>query len=196
MAETQSVFERRLASFFQERLEELTEDEAYPHEDTLWCMGNLLARFGDSRQLFSYEDGNVDLRPLALLYKDACETTVERERCVILRHLGDLALFLGALFPENYSRRGIRLDYFVGMGGGAYEYLSEHASHSRHVFSELSASFTSNLELVAEACTRTTCFDSSDILALYERWKKTGNPVLARQLQALGIEGVESTQVH
>ena len=34
-----------------------------------------------------------------------------------------MALFLGALFPERFTRRGIQQDYVVGMGGGAYDYL-------------------------------------------------------------------------
>jgi len=62
----------------------------------------------------------LTLRPLALLYGDALEARNERERCLCLQQLGDTALFLYALFPERYARHGIRRDYFIGMGGGAY----------------------------------------------------------------------------
>lgn len=177
-----------LADYFRRRLIETSEGlRPPPHEDTLWYVGDMLARFGSSDELFGYEDGHRVLRPLALLYGDARQAQSHRERCLILRHLGDVALFIGALFPESYSRRGIGKDYFVGMGGGAYDYLSENAHSHRHVFSELAASFTRMLHLVAEACSRQRFFDASDILALYQRWRQSKDPLIERQLQAVGI---------
>ena len=162
-----STFEMQLADYFRVRLGEISEDlDSPPHEDTLWYTGNMLARFGRTKELFSYDNEEVTLRPLAPLYKDARETEDNHARCLILRQLGDLSLFLGALFPENYARRGIRKDYFVGMGGGAYIYLSENAAQNRHVFKELAGTFTRMLELIARVCARDTCFDSMDILAL------------------------------
>ena len=180
--------ETTLAMYFHERL---TESSARlrpaPQEDTLWYLGNMLARFGDARQLFSYSDGQQTLRPLALLYSDARAAETRGERFLILRQLGDAALFLGALFPEQYHNKGINKDYLVGMGGGAYASLSQAGYSNPGVFSELASSFTRMLELVAQACCKQSCFDASDIFALYERWKKTNDPLLASQLQALGI---------
>ncbi|TVZ40588.1 hypothetical protein P886_5022 [Alteromonadaceae bacterium 2753L.S.0a.02] len=186
--EPQPTFELTLANYFRERLQVLSEEiTPKPHEDTLWYTGNMLARFGHSRELFCFDNGIVGLRPLALLYKDAHETRDRWERCLILRQLGDLALFLGALFPENYARRGIKKDYFVGMGGGAYDYLSENAQQNRHIFSELATMFTRMLELVERVCCKQNLFDATDILNLYRRWKDNGNPLLEEQLKALGI---------
>ena len=189
MMQQQPAFERTLADYFRKRLIETSEQlTPPPHEDTLWYTGSMLARFGRSREVFSFESGEVTLRPLAMLYQDAHEAMDERERCLILRQLGDLALFLGALFPENYQRRGIGKDYFVGMGGGAYDYLSENANSHRHVFQELANTFTRMLELIASVCARQNCFDSRDIINLYRRWQQTGNPAIASQLQAMGID--------
>lgn len=177
-----------LHEYFRERLTSLSAHlNPSPHEDTLWYMGNMLARFGESKDFFCYESERISIRPLALLYKDAYETANERNRCMILRQLGDMALFMGALFPENFARKGIRKDYFVGMGGGAYDYLADNAATHRHVFSELANTFTELLELVAEACDRQTVFDPQDILMLYQRWLRSGEPRLAAQLEALGI---------
>ena len=193
----QSTFEQTLADYFRVRLTEVSEElDSPPHEDTLWYTGSMLARFGDTKQLFSYEEGAVTIRPLALLYRDAHETRDTRERCLILRQLGDLALFLGALFPESFERRGIGKDYFVGMGGGAYDYLSENSLRNRHIFSELATTFTRMLELVAQACARQTCFDSTDILNLYQRWQQSSDPVAAAQLRALGIDLPEDEILH
>jgi len=187
----------KLADYFHLRLQELGQQQsAPPQDDTLWYIGDMLARFGDSDQLFSYEYGRMGLRPLALLYKDAHETSNLRERGLILRQLGDMALFVGALFPENYQRRGIKKDYFVGMGGGAYSYLSETELKNRHIFSELATSFTLILELIALACEKQTAFDHGDVLTLYQRWQKTREPRVAAQLRALGIAIPDSHFLH
>ncbi|WP_020408341.1 hypothetical protein [Hahella ganghwensis] len=186
---SQPTFEMTLADYFRERLQECGQEMTpTPHEDTLWYLGNMLARFGDSDQLFSYDCGQVSIRPLALLYKDANEARHSWERCLILRQLGDLALFLGAVFPENYTRRGILKDYFVGMGGGAYDYLSENAQQNRHIFSELAEKFVRILELIAKACSRQVIFDANDVLMLYQRWRQTQDPRIADQLRTLGIQ--------
>lgn len=185
---TQATFENTLADFFRERLRAGADDlNPRPQEETLWYIGRLLARFGDSNQVFCYDDGELDIRPLALLYRDALEVDSPHQRCLILRHLGDMALFMGALFPENYARRGIGRDYFVGMGGSAYDYLGENARHNRSVFSELSQRFVRLLDLVAVVCGRDRVFDAGDILQLFQRWRDSGDPQLAQQLRSLGV---------
>ncbi|WP_320837257.1 hypothetical protein [Zhongshania sp.] len=187
----------KLADYFHLRLQELGRRQSTPpQDDTLWYVGDMLARFGDSDQLFSYEHGRIDIRPLALLYKDAHETNNVRERGLILRQLGDMALFMGALFPENYQRRGLKKAYFVGMGGGAYSYLSETELKHRHIFAELATSFTLILELIAQACEKQTSFDNGDVLTLYQRWQKNREPRIAAQLRALGIEISDTNFLH
>ncbi len=130
----------------------------------------------------------MTLRPLALLYSDAVEANNERQRCLLLQHLGDMALFLGALFPERWARKGIGKDYFVGMGGGAYDYLAGNARTNNHIFAELASTFTRMLELVASACSRKQQMSAAEILGLYQRWLNSHDPVIESQLRALGIE--------
>lgn len=167
-----------------------------PAEDTLWYLSMMLARFGRSERLFGYEDGRFDLRPLALLYGDAMDADNDHQRCLFLQQLGDMALFLGALFPERFKRRGIQQDYLVGMGGGAYDYLADNARQNRHVFVELSGMFAPMIELVAAACSRDAAASDETILALYGRWLETRDPFIARQLQALGLSLPEDGIVH
>ena len=182
------VTETSLSHYFTTRLKRCAEDlHRRPQEDTFWYLGSLLDRFGRSDAVFSYEEGRLTLRPLAQLYGDAREAPSERERCMLLRQLGDLALFLGALFPERFARRGIRKDYFVGMGGGAYDYLAGRARRNRHVFAELAASFAHLLELVARATRRTEALGAEEVLGLYQRWLNHRDPEAERQLRALGI---------
>lgn len=191
------TFERTFGDYFRERLASCADRlDPQPQEETLWYVGSVLARLGDSRQLFSYDEGQLSLRPLALLYKDAHEASAGHERCLILRQLGDQALFVGALFPERYARKGFRQDYFVGMGGGAYDYLAGHAVSHRHVFAELAARFDAFLDLVARACARKVGANIEDVLSLYQRWRATGSQRLGDQLQAMGISLDSGQQPH
>jgi hypothetical protein len=191
------ITETSLSSYFSKRLNRYARRfRPPPHEDTCWYLGSLLERFGRSEQLFAYQDERLMLRPLALLYADAIEATNDRERCLILQQLGDMALFLGALFPERFTRRGLQQDYFVGMGGSAYDYLADNARCNRHIFAELAQTFTRMLEMVANACSHTQRMTTEGVLALYQSWLTSRDPLIASQLQALGInlEGDEHLQ--
>jgi len=158
-----------------------------PADDTLWYLGEMMHRFSFSDNFFDYYQGQLGNRPLALLYGDAQATRDPRLRCLLLQRLGDLALFLGAFFPERYAKRGIHQDYFVGMGSAAYDYLSEKARHHRHIYRELTDGFVHMLELVAHAGSNGGESDSERVLRLYARWLETGDPTLAVQLRRLGV---------
>ncbi|HSG90246.1 MAG TPA: hypothetical protein VLA56_13620 [Pseudomonadales bacterium] len=191
------VTETSLSHYFKARLADYAERfRPPPHEDTCWYLGSMLDRFGRSEQLFAYEDGRVTLRPLAQLYGEALEAPSERERCLLLQQLGDMALFIGALYPGRYARRGIRQDYFVGMGGGAYDYLADNARRGRHIFGELSRSFGRMLELVAGVCAAPEAPGEDDVLSLYQHWLRTRDPVAERRLRGLGITLSEREQTH
>ena len=192
----QPVTETSLSGYFSRRLTRYARRfRSPPHEDTCWYLGNLLERFGRSEQLFSFENGHMTLRPLALLYSDAIEADTTRERCLMLQQLGDMALFLGALFPERFTRRGILQDYFVGMGGAAYDYLADNSRTNRHVYAELANTFTRMLEMVANACSRKHRLSTEEVLALYQRWLYNRDPLIENQLRVLGIELSESGQL-
>ncbi len=190
------ITETSLASYFSKRLTRYAKRfRPPPHEDTCWYLSSLLERFGRREQLFTYQDGHMTLRPLALLYSDAIQADNARERCLMLQQLGDMALFLGALFPEHFTRRGIQQDYLIGMGGSAYDYLADNARANRHIFAELANTFTRMLEMVANACFRTQHLTTEEVLALYQRWLSTRDPVIESQLRALGIEVTGSEQL-
>ena len=192
----QPVTETSLSGYFSRRLTRYARRfRSPPHEDTCWYLGNLLERFGRSEQLFSFEEGHMTLRPLALLYSDAIEADNSRERCLMLQQLGDMALFLGALFPERFTRRGILQDYFVGMGGAAYDYLADNSRTNRHVYAELANTFTRMLEMVANACSRRHRLSTEEVLALYQRWLCNRDPLIENQLRVLGIELSGSEQL-
>ncbi|GAB5413731.1 MAG: hypothetical protein Cons2KO_13340 [Congregibacter sp.] len=186
-----------LEIYFSEQLREHGRElRPPPDEDTVWYLSTMLTRFGRSESLGSYVDGHTGLRPLALLYGDALEARDDRQRCLLLQQLGDMALFLGALFPHRFTKKGIQQDYVVGMGGGAYDYLADHAGKNRHIYRELSGMFARLLDVVARACSTTRVNNDEDILALYQRWLETGDPAMERQLQGLGMFAGDGAVVH
>jgi hypothetical protein len=183
------VTETSLANYFRVRLTTCAQRlRPPPQEDTCWYLGNMLDRFGRSENFFTCQDKGMTLQPLALLFDDAVNAGSETERCMLLQHLGDKALFLGALFPRRLARYGIHKDYFIGMGGSAYDYLSDNARQNRHIFAELARCFARMLEMVADACSRREPVSAEDILALYQRWMETGDALAEKQLKNLGIE--------
>lgn len=191
------ITETSLSLYFRNRLTRYARRlRPPPQEDTCWYIGSLLERFGRSEQLFAYDDGRYDLRPLALLYGDALEARSTHQRCLLLQQLGDMALFLGALFPERFTRRGIHQDYVAGMGGRAYDYLADHARNNRQIFAELASTFSRMLEMVANACSRREVHGAGDIIGLYKHWLATGDPAAASRLQSLGITVSASNSVH
>lgn len=178
-----------LPDYFRDRLQHSARAQAIAvDEDTLWYLGTMMTRFARSDRLFDHGAGRRGIRPLALLYADARETRDERQRCQLLQRLGDLALFLGALYPEIFARRGVRRDYFIGMGSGAYDYLADNAAANRPVFRRLTRQFVHWLNLIAGVGERGTNMSAADILRLHNLWLETGNPRFADQLRLLGIQ--------
>ncbi|MEE4279235.1 MAG: hypothetical protein V2I82_12270 [Halieaceae bacterium] len=193
----QVVQEHSLAEYFHRQFNECAgSTHAAPQEDTCWYLGCLLERFACSDACFSYERGEQILRPLALLYGDAFEAANEAQRCLLLQRLGDQALFLAALFPGHFTRRGIRSDYLIGMGGGAYGYLADNARRGRHIFAELAGAFADMIDLVAEVCSAAEPQDNSGVLAMHQRWLDSGDPLIGRQLARMGVSLLAGTSLH
>jgi len=186
--ETRIRTETSLPEYFRRRLHRHAERlRPPPHEDTLWYLGELLHRFRRSEHFFEIHEGRLAQRPLALLYGEAQAANSQRERCLLLQRLGDLALFFGAFFPDRYARWGIRREYFIGMGSAAYDYLADSAASHRHIYRELTTGFVRMLELLAAAGSRRRDTDHQAILRLYAHWMTTGDPRAERQLRALGM---------
>ncbi len=177
-----------LNEYFMHRLSRSTSAlKPEPNDDTLAYLAAMLTRLAHAEDLFSYHEGRLTLQPLALLYRDALEAPSQQLRCLMFRQLGDQSLFIGALFPELYKRMGIHQDYFIGMGGGAYQYLADQGASHHQVYQYLSRHFSPVLNSVAQACHKEICFDAQDVFALYQKWLATGDRACRQQLEAMGI---------
>ncbi len=118
-----------------------------------------------------------------------------RERISGLSALGDRALYLAGFFDAYLKRRGLSRGYFAQMGGSAYggaarlAELSEHAGDRARapVYHDLGgrfATFAAVIDAVREATAMRT---GDDVLALFERWRRSHSPAVAARLARHGV---------
>ncbi|MGH8476519.1 MAG: hypothetical protein ACRERV_04155 [Methylococcales bacterium] len=158
-------------------------------EDTMSYVVNLLTRFADSNAFFHEQDEGSRVTPLAKLYARAVEMQSEFERRQAMRRLGDVALFVAGLFADSLRNRPVDIDYYIGMGGAAYGYVSdslkgrERDDLYREVFAELAARFTVFVDILAEVSEQSALGSNPDWLRIHEIWIKTGSRRAAKKLR-------------
>jgi len=93
---------------------------------TLDYLVDLLTHFSRSENLFDYCDDGIRLRPLAQLYVQAAQSESIAEQRLVMRRMGDVALFIAGMFSGFFRRRRalVGRDYYIAMGGQAYACLS------------------------------------------------------------------------
>ncbi len=163
-------------------------------EDTQYYVVNLLTRFADSNIFFQAKnDEGPRVTPLVKLYARAVELKSEIERRQAMRRLGDVALFVSGLFADSLNNRAVDIDYYIGMGGAAYGYVSESFNArerdegNSEVFSELAAKFTAFVDILAEVAERSALRSNTGLLRIYEVWLKTGSKRAEKKLRDCGI---------
>ena len=151
-------------------------------------------------------------RPITFLLRDALQAP-PAERFQRLRALGDGVLYAAGFFADHVEQSGADRGYVLGVGASAYRHaaamlrvgrgdasaLEEAARHERgearsgggiDVLGELAEKyecFAGVLTDVAEGTLARGARDERSVLRLYERWRKSGSPLLADELGALGI---------
>jgi hypothetical protein len=117
------------------------------------------------------------------------------ERLSKLRTLGDSALSASSLFEAHLDRQGVSRTYVTDMGMSAYRCASLLASASRHrgeraraeVFFDLGEHFTTYASVLEDVREATALGGGSDVLSLFERYRKTHSPALLEKLLAQGV---------
>ena len=97
-------------------------------------------------------------------------------------------------------RKPVSVDYYIAIGGNAYEHLSIACNRAGEragaVFMELGTKFVLLARVMARAFEQ-DLDKNENLLALYERWQQTGSASYARRLQQAGIHpGPITTRVH
>jgi hypothetical protein len=117
------------------------------------------------------------------------------ERLAKLRALGDRALSVSSLFEAHLDHQGVSRTYVTDMGKSAYRTASHLASASRHsheraraeVFFDLGERFSTYATVLEDVREATALGGGSDVLSLFERYRKTHSPALLERLLAQGV---------
>jgi hypothetical protein len=87
-----------------------------------------------------------------------------------------MALFVSGFFADSFNRKLVDVDYYVSIGGHAYNALSRVETDTfSPVFAELAEKFVGFVDVLSEVSERTSCASNADLLRLYEKWLKTGS---------------------
>jgi len=170
--------------FFKELVDDaLVHQRLATNELTSFYVVQLLASFVE-RRASGDEDESA---PLALRLGQALERGGLRQR-TSLKHIGDLSLFVSGFFSDSLNRKVVDVDYYVSIGGYAYNALSRFETDTfSPVFAELAEKFVGFVDVLSEVSERTSCSSNADVLRLYERWLKTGSPRSGQLLIGRGV---------
>jgi hypothetical protein len=136
---------------------------------------------------FLQRTGDEDEAPLAFRLVEALEAGGTRQRAR-LKEIGDLSLFISGFFSDSLNRKLVDVDYYVSIGGSAYNALSRFDTDTfSPVFAELAEKFVGFVDVLTEVSERSSCTSNSDLLRLYQKWLKTGSRRSAQLLVERGV---------
>jgi len=179
------MFRRESAvEYFKELVEgALARQGLTPNELTAFYLVQLLAGFIRRPA----PDGGDDDAPLAMRLAHALESGGVRQRAG-LKDVGDLSLFISGFFADSLRRRLVDVDYYVAIGGFAYNTLSRVETDTfSPVFAELGEKFVDFVDVLTDVSERTSCNSNGDLLRLYEKWLKTGSRRSGQLLVERGV---------
>lgn len=182
---SEAVFRQESAvEYFKELVDgALTHQGLATQELTAFYVVQLLASFLQRPVAGDAEDQ----MPLAVRLAQALESGGMRQRDS-LRQIGDVSLFISGFFSDSLHRKLVDVDYYVSIGGCAYNALSRVETDTfSSVFAELGEKFVGFVDVLSEVSERTSCASNADLLRLYEKWLKTGS---RRSGQLLAERGV------
>lgn len=149
-------------------------------EDVAFYIVHLLASF-------LRRSADEDSGPLAVRLAQALGSDGVRQRAG-LKAIGDESLFVSGFFSESLQRGVVDVDYYVAIGGAAYNALGRQETDvCSPVFAELARKFVGFVDVLADVSERTSCGSNADLLRLYEKWLKTGSPRSAQLLTEKGV---------
>jgi hypothetical protein len=153
-----------------------------PSELTSFYVVNLLTTFVHSDHGLSGQD-----EPLAMKLARAMEAAGATRRDA-LRSVGDVSLFVAGFFSDSLNRKLVDVDYYVKLGGRAYESLSHFERETfAPVFAELAGSFLAFVDVLNDVSERCTVTSNANVLRLYEKWLRTGSRRDGQRLVERGI---------
>jgi hypothetical protein len=192
MADT--VFRRESAvEYFKDLVDRALSNQGLAtHELTAFYVVHLLTSF------LQRPVAAADAEPLAVQLARALAAGGTQQRTG-LRQIGDVSLFVSGFFADSLHRKLVDVDYYVSIGGCAYNRLSRVETDTfSPVFAELGEKFVGFVDVLAEVSERSSCSSNGDLLRLYEKWLKTGSPRSGQLLLERGVvpnASIKSTRI-
>lgn len=150
----------------------------------------LLSHFINSENLYPTNAEGKPADTLTQQLANALEEESAEARALRLRQMGDFSLYIAGFFTNSLSRKLVDVDYYIGMGGAAYESVARLERTDRaQVFVELAKKFPKLVDILAQISEEGGFQKEShrDLLRMYDLWTKTGSDRLAKQLAKAGI---------
>ena len=175
-----SLFHSRIVKVSKERSYELSEDIEF-------YLVDMMSTFAETDNFFGNKNACCADETLASIYSQAI-LLPPSQKIVLLRRLGDIALYYSGFFPDRFRRKMIDVDYFIQMGETAYQSVADVMKNSplsadfAKMFVNLSETFSQLVDLLSEVAEVDRKQNDVDILRLYERWLKTGSEYAKRKL--------------
>jgi len=157
-------------------------------QDVEFYLVSLLVRYMQIEYLL-----NSQKDPLAIQYHKAL-LLPHKMRVQLLKDLGDVALYISGFFSDSLSRKIIDVDYYMNMGGIAYQNLSHEFPQNslKELYKDLATKFSAYVDILAEISDQAFAHSQRDLLRLYEKWLKTKSERLEKLLKEEGLFPVES----
>jgi hypothetical protein len=150
---------------------------------------NLLTEFARSDHAFAGTDrGDKPVMAELLLRAQDAEP---QEAIRLYKHMGDSTLYLSGFFPSAVERGATSVDYYVSVGGTAYDAVSRlvraQAATSSALFAELADRFKELVELLCSMSLhgeRSRKLDDNQVLMLVDRYRRAATPAEQREVAA------------
>ena len=150
---------------------------------------NLLSGFISQERFYPVDSEGKRVDTLTHQLAHALEEERTEARAKRFRELGDFSLYVAGFFSNSLSRKLVDVDYYIGMGGAAYDSVARLESEQAALFHELSKKFPQFVDVLGQISDEAgfNPEDNRSLLRLYELWTKTGSERLAKQLVKAGI---------
>lgn len=182
-----------MREYFRESLQHSLKSAGTSLSDTAQVyVVNLLTEFARSETAFAGTDRGETPVFVELLAR--AQESEPQEALRIYKHMGDSSLYLSGFFGESVEKKAVGVDYYVSMGGTAYDAVARimrpTAATSSALFSELADRFPALVELLAAMSLhgdKTRKLDNAAVLGLVDRYRRTGSKEILQALKAQGV---------
>lgn len=154
-------------------------------------LAQLLGQFINVENLYPLNAEGQKAETLTEQLAVALEQETHEQRLTRLRKLGDFSLYIAGFFSDSFQRKLIDVDYYIGMGGAAYESVArmEEKRVKSELFMELAQRFPDFVEVLGQISEESgfNLSNNKDLLRMYDLYLKTGSDRKAKQLAKAGI---------